>query len=38
MSKEIIEVDNSESLRQMVNFTLREAGYEVKDIENHSLK
>jgi len=34
MSKKILAVDDSRSLRQMVCFTLRGAGYEVVEAEN----
>ncbi|HUO44400.1 MAG TPA: response regulator [Burkholderiales bacterium] len=34
MSKKILAVDDSRSLRQMVSFTLRGAGYEVVEAEN----
>lgn len=34
MKKRIITVDDSASVRQMVSFTLREAGYEVTEAEN----
>ena len=36
MKKKIITVDDSASVRQMVSFTLREAGYEVAEAENGS--
>ena len=34
MAKKILIVDDSASMRQMVNFTLAEEGYEVREAEN----